>query len=147
MRRMMVTAALALLLGGCAAGKAPADEGKLIDPPPAAECGTEQLGHDLAGINEEARKCLLEKFASGTPARFVTSRPTSEGDPITWTVRVMAKDRVEVDVDTTKDKFGEQKVTHYVCTSLANIIPPNARHYQLLEVKGCTGGPNAALTF
>ncbi|MDF2631388.1 MAG: hypothetical protein K0R39_5219, partial [Symbiobacteriaceae bacterium] len=82
-----------------------------------------------------------------TPARFVTSHPTIEGDPITWTVRVTAKDRVEVDVDTTKDKFGEQKVTHYVCTSLANFIAPNARHYQVLEVKGCTGGPNPSLRF
>jgi hypothetical protein len=49
--------------------------------------------------------------------------------------------------DTTKDKFGEQKVTQYVCKSLANRILPNERHYQVLEVTGCKGGPNESLTF
>ncbi|HYF79491.1 MAG TPA: hypothetical protein VD973_20490 [Symbiobacteriaceae bacterium] len=145
MRRWMGVLALAFLLGGCAAGKT-TEQGKLIDPPPAVACGTEERRH-MTGINEDARKCMLTNFASGTPAQFVTSILTEEGDPIFYTVRVMAKDRVEVDVDTTKDKFGEQKVTHYVCKTLANRILPNERHYQVLEATGCKGGPNAEITF
>ncbi|MDF2631211.1 MAG: hypothetical protein K0R39_5042, partial [Symbiobacteriaceae bacterium] len=58
MRRMMAAMALAVLLGGCAAGKVP-DQGVIIDPSPAVDCGTEQLGHGATGVNEEARKCLL----------------------------------------------------------------------------------------
>lgn len=109
------------------------------------DCGAEEQGHG-GKVNQAGRNCLLQNFAAGTPAVFSTSRLTTEGDPIIWTIRVRSKERVDVDVDTTRDKFGERKVTHYTCRSLAPRVRANERH-ERLEVTGCKGGPNAELTF
>lgn len=88
-----------------------------------------------------ARDCLLRAFQAGRPARFTTTRPTIEGDPITTRVEVLGPADVRVTIDMTKDRFSapsDRVLRTYRCTTLvggaaSGVLRP-------LVVSGCTDG-------
>jgi hypothetical protein len=86
--------------------------------PPAKDCGTETATGPNGPWNIDARECFWALYLQGTPAMFTTTRPTTEGDPITTVFRVYGPGTVEVVEDTTLDRFGAQAVTRYACSDL-----------------------------
>ncbi len=116
-------------------------------PTAAKDCGAENQGHGQ-GYNADVRNCLWLAYLDKQPATFSTTILTTEGDPITTTVTVDARGRVTVVRDTTKDKFGEQKITSYSCQSLErpDIDPGPGRRADFIA-RGCSGGENREIGF
>lgn len=132
MRLLMAIAMTALLLSGCA---------RQATAPIA--CGTEDRGHG-AEWNTEVRRCVWNALNEGKQPEFTTSILTTEGDPIIHKVRSLPKGRAEVTVDTTRDKFGEQKITVYTCSDL---VATDSQGKIRFHVTGCKGGPQAEFQF
>ncbi|MEX2229102.1 MAG: hypothetical protein WEB13_05615 [Dehalococcoidia bacterium] len=111
-------------------------------PPPSPsaviQCGTEEQVHGT-GRNLDARRCLLDAYERGSAATFTSQRSTIEGDPIVWTVNVLAPGRIEATIDNTADKFSapsDRVVRTYRCGALilSDVEPPLT-----IELSGCDG--------
>lgn len=131
---------LAILLSGCssepsAAGVAPLLSNSAARPPAPAipdapaevagrlgvpACGRETTTQD-SGFNTQARLCFWTAYLGGRPAEFISTRPTIEGDPITYVYRVLGTGQVEVFIDSNKDKCGSGAWTKLVCRTLGVI--------------------------
>jgi hypothetical protein len=144
MSRWMVLLLLApALLGGCGSKAAPKEtsvqEVRYLATPPAPirPCGHEVSPHGQSPY-PGARECLWSAYEQGQQAMFATTHYTVEGDPITWTVQLKRPDRIAVSVDTTRDHFGDQKVTDLTCTKLERLVEGERI---TLKLSGCSG-PN-----
>jgi hypothetical protein len=83
--------------------------------PTASDCGTYQLGQGEE-LPRSAIRCFEQALASGRPAVLTFSRPTTEGDPIVLTYRSDSTGRVDEIIDTTRDRWGPQRVVRRTCT-------------------------------
>ena len=81
-------------------------------------CGVEQSGQG-GPYDEVARACFWRAYEDRRPAEFISSRPTTEGDPITWIYRVLPDGSVEVFIDSTRDTYGSGVWSHARCRTLA----------------------------
>lgn len=100
------------------------------------------------GYNAGARDCLWQSYQEGKYAEFSTTAPTEEGDPITYRVRVVSANQIEVERYTTKDQFGDQKVVNWTCSSMEMMMPPAGKTAGAIARRsftfgGCTGGDSA----
>lgn len=68
-------------------------------------CGVEQTTHN-SGFDVAGRACFWNAYQARTPAEFITTQPSIEGDPITYVYRVTTDGRVVVFVDLTHDLSG-----------------------------------------
>lgn len=112
-----------------------------VSPPAVEGCGIEDLPQGAAALDGVARDCLLRAFQAGRPARFTTTRPTIEGDPITTRVEVLGPADLRVTVDMTRDRFSapsDRVVRTYRCTTLTRGVATGA--LRPLIVNGCTDG-------
>ena len=75
--------------------------------------------YDPPDLHLTEQQCLVDAFEAGTPAVLVQTAGTAEGDPIITEYTVLERHLVEVVTDSTRDKFGPQKVTTYRCRELA----------------------------
>ena len=82
-------------------------------------CGVENATSQNGPWNAEGRSCFLNAYQKGQPAEFTSTRLTIEGDPITSIYRVLGPGKVEIFVDTTRDKFGAPGWTRLDCATLA----------------------------
>lgn len=76
-------------------------------------CGTEVNRHGQ-GIDPRARECLWQRYIADVPGEFTTTAYTTEGDPITYQVRVNARTDIRVLVDS-QDHFGTMGQFGYAC--------------------------------
>jgi hypothetical protein len=95
------------------------------DPPPAVRrraplppCGIERLRQGDDGARSRPRACLARAIASGRRAELISVRPTIEGDPITTVVRLVRPGRVDLIVDTIRDRFGPRGWTTLTCSAI-----------------------------
>jgi|GEM_PF-1697595 len=92
----------ALVAAGVDADRVPERLGDLGDRP---FCGSDVRAEGEAGLSQPAR-CFLDRSLAEVDAVYVTTYPTTEGDPIT-TVYVAGRDgRVSVFTDMTRDSYG-----------------------------------------
>jgi hypothetical protein len=128
MKRLAAIVAIMALVSGC--GSSPASSNPTPSPPvpkvvsgrPALpSCGTEHATTQTGPWNEKARRCFWDAYQKAQPAEFVTTRLTTEGDPVTTIYRVLGPGRVEVFVDGTQDKFSATRAwIRLDCQTLAS---------------------------
>lgn len=109
------------------------------------ECGQEVIDTNHQGYSVTSRDCLWHAYSAGAQANFSTTAHTTEGDPITYRVRVISTNLVEVELNTTKDRLGKQGVTKYMCKSMERFLLPagniaGAISPRSLTFGDCTGG-------
>lgn len=109
------------------------------------ECGHEIIHANHQGYSVASRDCLWEAYSTGAQANFSTTAQTTEGDPITYRVSVISTNRVEVELDATKDRWGKQGVTTYTCKSMERHLLPagkikGAISPRVFTFGDCTGG-------
>ncbi|MHB8890700.1 MAG: hypothetical protein ACYC65_01490 [Candidatus Limnocylindrales bacterium] len=86
---------------------------------PLPACGVENAGQG-GPWNEDGRACFWAAYRGHTPAEFVSTRPTTEGDPITTIYRVLPDGSVEIFIDSTQDRFaGVRGWERLTCRTLA----------------------------
>jgi hypothetical protein len=126
--RALVTASMLVAIGltGCSlipiqpptadiSANAPAAVANRIPVPP---CGSEHSGLADSG-NLEGRACFWTAYQEHRPAEFISTRPTTEGDPITTIYRVLPGGSVELFIDSTQDTWGSGKWAHATCRTLS----------------------------
>lgn len=65
--------------------------------------------------------CFVDSFTSCINAKIEDTRYTVEGDPVTMIAMIRNKDgicTIDVFEDTTKDRFGDQKITKHSCSDM-----------------------------
>jgi hypothetical protein len=87
---------------------------------PLPSCGDETVGI-RDGANLEGRRCLWSAYLVRRAAEFISTQPTTEGDPITWIYRVLPDHSVEVFLDQTKDRYSMGGWVHLACPGLSLI--------------------------
>jgi hypothetical protein len=89
-------------------------------------CGVEDATTQVGPWNNEARGCLLRAYRAQTPAEFIATRPTTEGDPITWIYRVLTAGQAEIFIDSTHDRFAGSAAgwQELECSTLEITTPP-----------------------
>lgn len=110
---------------------------------PFVSCGEELDAPDSA-LNLEARECLLAAVANGQRVEFNITRPTVEGDPVYWRVRVLARGDIEVAIDNRADEFSgpaRRRVVVHHCTTLDRVGDGDPR----IDISGCTDGATLRL--
>jgi hypothetical protein len=83
---------------------------------------------------------------AGQPAEFTSTRPTVEGDPIVYVVRVLGPGAFEVVADNTADAFAAARsraVTSVRCSSLARAL--DGTNDLAIEVSGCVDGSSTRI--
>ena len=106
--RAFGVAALVFVAAGCVAPapsspSAPAlpnAPAEVADRAPLPHCGIENATHN-SGFNVDGRACFWNAYQSRSPAEFITTQPTTHGDPITTVYRIEVAGRIVVYVDTT----------------------------------------------
>lgn len=105
-------------------------------------CGSELWG-PAGGYDAVSRDCLWRAYQLGEPAVFTSIQRTSEGDPITWTLRIVEASEITVTWDNTADKFaaeGDRKVRTYTCRKLEQVPQQQGLDRRLFfQLSGCTG--------
>ena len=86
-------------------------------------CGEEVAGHD-GPLNVAARECFWAAYQQRRPAEFRTTRPTIEGDPVTWVYRIREDGVVELIVDSRQDKFSNRGIAFLECRELVRLDDP-----------------------
>lgn len=86
-------------------------------------CGEEVAGHS-GPLNVAARECFWSAYQQRRPAQFQTTRPTIEGDPVTWTYSVRADGVVELTIDSRRDRFSNGEITVLECRALVRLDDP-----------------------
>ncbi len=81
-------------------------------------CGVE-VAQPGGRWNEAGRACFWNAYLARRPAEFVTTMPTTEGDPITTIYRVLPDGSVEVFIDATRDRWGSGEWSRFVCRTLS----------------------------
>ena len=74
--------------------------------------------------NETGRTCFWSAYQQHHPAEFISTRPTTEGDPITTIFRVLPTGSVEIFMDLTQDKFSspaDRIWKRFTCRTLSAI--------------------------
>jgi hypothetical protein len=89
----------------------------------AISCGEEVTGQD-GPLNVAARECFWAAYEQRRPAEFRTTRPTIEGDPVTWAYRIREDGAVEVMVDSRLDKFSNRGIEFLECSELVRLDDP-----------------------
>jgi hypothetical protein len=113
--------AAAVLAAGCGSEAAAAPR----------DCGGYKVAHDPpSAVERNQNACLLDALAAEEAATLEVTRATIEGDPLTTTYTVRDGGRIELVVDTTRDRYGPQAVTRLACTGLRETNG-------LLEDSGC----------
>jgi hypothetical protein len=132
MKRVTALLLAALVLAGCSATIQPSVSGPMeaagpaasvpsivVDRTPLPSCGTENATTQRGPWNSTARTCFWSAYEAGTPAEFISTRLTIEGDAVMTIYRVLAAHRVELFVDSTKDRYGFPGWTRLRCSSLS----------------------------
>jgi hypothetical protein len=106
----------------------------------APRCGTVIEGPGPGSGDPRPLNCLYEAFIEGRLTEARTVRRTTEGDPITYDLKiVLASKRIEVNVDS-KDRFGSKGKFHYVCEGIEKVA--DSRYpARRIELTGCWGEP------
>ncbi len=133
-RRWLVPAVLgAILAGGCSRFAEPDRDpgpsgGSIVlngdvpasvrDREPLPSCGVETATNQGGPWNIDGRRCLAAAYRSGSPAEFVSTRPTIEGDPFRVVYRVLGPGRVEILVDSTRDAWSDRSWSRMSCSRL-----------------------------
>ncbi|MFI6760574.1 DUF4362 domain-containing protein [Micromonospora sp. NPDC050417] len=81
-----------------------------------ADCGTFELSQKNVGLPEDAVVCFIDAVQGGRPVRLKVTRPTTEGDPITFAYEAGVDGQVEVVTDSRQDRYGEKNVSRRTCT-------------------------------
>lgn len=102
----------------------------------APSCGREVQLHGQ-GYDAAARKCLWDAYQAKKPAGLSLTRHTIEGDPITFTLRVLEDSSIEV-VEDNQDRFGARGVRRSTCKTLEQ--RPSADGRSGFVLSGCVGG-------
>jgi hypothetical protein len=131
------------LLAGC--GLMPSPDVVFVNAPaavreraPLPACGVETIrASSDADNNVEGRRCLWSAYQEHRPAEFVTTRPTVEGDPITYIYRVLPDGEVEVFVDSTRDAWSAKTWLRLACPQLALDVSAQAQP-AFAPGEGCT---------
>jgi hypothetical protein len=97
------------------------------DPAALASCGEVVLeqGQRLRHKARSEFKCLRAAFDSGSAAELKVQSPTTEGDPVTSYYRVTPAGTAEVYVDSTRDKFSDQKWSFADCKQPESVLDVN----------------------
>lgn len=111
-------------------------------------CGAEVINAEYQGYNADARDCLWQSYQGGKYAEFTTTAPAEEGNPITYRVRVVSSNQIDVELDTTKDRLGDQRITKWTCSTMEMISIPSGKIAGAIErrsftFRGCTGGDSS----
>lgn len=121
---------LALMRSGVDVEAAPAS---VIELAGAVLCGMEQRGgQELTAegsLDEEARRCFLDRHLSAQPAVFVEESPTTEGDPIVTVWRTSDDGTMEVYVDSTRDAYGSGQWSRQPCRQLTTSFPQSSEPF------------------
>ena len=121
----VVLALAAVALVGCAARQPDPTRAEALSEPAAVTnrsalpvCGIEKAGQG-GPWNDTGRACFWKAYQDRRPAEFISTRPTTEGDPITTIYRVLPGGAVEIFIDSTQDKFGDGRWDRLACRTLA----------------------------
>jgi hypothetical protein len=93
---------------------------EVADRAPLPSCGIENATTQWGPWDTPARECFWNAYQQGQPAEFISTRLTTEGDPITTIYRVLSAGQIEVFMDTTRDRFGDQGWLRFDCKTLAS---------------------------
>ena len=87
-------------------------------------CGTEEQTVQ-GGPNVDGRRCLLEAFADGQQAVFISHLTTMEGDPILRRYTVLGPELVQIEHDARQDRFGSGQIEVLHCPRLVAVAEWN----------------------
>ena len=93
-------------------------------------CGEYEIGNEPSSP-ERLRKnrCILDALAEGRQAELIVTLLPIDGGPITEYVRVLAADRIEVFVDSTRDTEANPRAwSRWLCSDLTE----NAGYHERL---------------
>lgn len=89
-------------------------------------CGVEERTQgslEESGIDENTRRCFLDRHIAAQPAVFVESFPTTEGDPIVIVWKSLADGTVRLHTDSTRDTYGSGSWESTACGRLTTRFP------------------------
>jgi hypothetical protein len=147
----LVCVALTTFVAGCANSKSTTRSGEesvtstssnlpRAGAEPAAGASAPSCGREVqrvgTGYDATARKCLWDAYQAGKPAELSLTHHTIEGDPITFTLRVVSASSIEV-IEDNQDRFGPRGVRRSTCTKLEQSASTEGRHG--FVVSGCSG--------
>ena len=128
--RLLSGAAFVAAVGAGCAGFFPTDvdpgpgDGRprsVADRVPLPSCGVERATTQTGPWNVDARVCFAAAYRSRSPAEFVTTRPSVEGDPVRTVFRVLGPGSAEVFFDSTGDAWSSGGWEHATCPVLVII--------------------------
>ncbi|GLY32443.1 hypothetical protein [Kineosporia sp. NBRC 101731] len=114
-RWTVVGIGLLVALGGCGEPETVEVVTAAAETSAMTDCGTEVLDQS-ARISDQGADCFLGAVTAGDPATLEVTYPTVEGDPITQVFRNLGSGEIQVETDSTKDRFGSGEVETQVCT-------------------------------
>lgn len=86
--------------------------------------------------NEGSATCRWESYQQGLTSTGVVATFTVEGDPITYSIRVLSRNAIRVTVQS-QDKYGPRGRFDYTCSGLALVQAANGVGH--LAATGCQG--------
>lgn len=84
--------------------------------------------------------CLWQAYTGGGVADAIMVNYTTEGDPVTYTVSVVSKERIQVGIQS-QDRYGPQGSFAYVCQALTRQPAVQQPGPYYLVLTGCSGPP------
>jgi hypothetical protein len=95
------------------------------------------------GLNYDSHPpdCLWQAYAGGRVADAIMVNYTTEGDPVTYAVTVVSKERIQVGIQS-QDRFGPQGSFAYVCQTLMRQPAAQLPGRFYLVLTGCSGPPD-----
>ncbi|EAP98750.1 lipoyltransferase [Janibacter sp. HTCC2649] len=126
MRRLIVVGTVALLTGCGSSVASPRPATSSQTPTAEISCGEVELGQgevlEVGGAKERA--CFEGALREGRAATLAVSQPTIEGDPIVTTWRLATDRTLTGDIDSSKDRFGNQAHTLVSCGRITQLPDP-----------------------
>lgn len=89
-------------------------------------CGMEQRQGELTAetvLDDEARRCFLDRHRAAQSAVFVEEVPTIEGDPIVTVWQTSDDGSLEVHIDPSRDSYGAGRWSRQPCLGLTMTFP------------------------
>ncbi len=85
--------------------------------------------------------CLWQAYTSGAAADAIMVNYTIEGDPVSYTVDIVSKERIHASIHS-QDRYGPQGPFAYVCQEMSRQPAAQLPGRFYLVLTGCSGPPD-----
>jgi len=135
-RFLLVAATLAVVLAVLVSRLAPSHQPTTL-PAQQASCGR-AVNNTFGGYDARPTDCLWLAYSAGGAAQAIVVQYTTEGDPITYGVKVSSSTQIGVSIQS-QDRFGPRGSFQYSCHGLTRQPYGSLSEHFLLVVTDCAG--------